>query len=148
MYPIRTRCRHHCHMSHSLDQREPGTSPTTEPSIEVLDVDVLHDLLASLSEPVAVAAIYRKFVVNAAEFIGELPMQAGPARIDTLHTLKGSAAMMGAKCLAQLAARLQTQAETSSVQVVEAIEALTRELAKFRQEAAARLSALGAPLDP
>ena len=91
------------------------------------------------------AAVYRKFVVNAADFIRELPKQEGAARIDTLHTLKGSAASMGAKRLAQLAARLQTQAETSSVQVAETIDELKGELAKFRLAVAARLSELGAP---
>lgn len=110
-------------------------------------MDVLHDLLASLTEPVAVAAVYRKFVANAAEFIGELLEQEDAARIETLHTLKGSAAMMGAKCLAQVASRLQAQAETSSVQVAEAIGELTGELAKFRAAAAARLGALGVPLE-
>ena len=130
-----------------MDQRQPGTTPTSEPSAEVLDVEVLHDLLASLSEPVAVAAVYRKFVVNAAEFIAELPKQDGAARIDTLHTLKGSAAMMGAKHLAQLAARLQTQVETSPVQVAEAMPELLGELAKFRLAVAARLRALDAALE-
>lgn len=115
--------------------------------MQVLDVDVLHDLLASLSQPVAVATVYRKFVVNAAEFIAELPEQHGAALIDTLHTLKGSAAMMGAKSLTQLAARLQAQAESSSVQVAEAMQALSDELAKFRVAADARLSELGAPLE-
>lgn len=128
-----------------MDQRELGAAPTSEPSTEVLDVDVLHDLLASLSEPVVVAAVYRKFVANAADFISELPNQERAARIETLHTLKGSAAMMGAKRLTQLAARLQIQAETSSVQVAEAIDELTGELAKFRLAAAARLNVLGAP---
>jgi HPt (histidine-containing phosphotransfer) domain-containing protein len=130
-----------------MDQRAPGTSPTLEPSTPALDVDVLHDLLASLSQPVAVAAVYRKFVVNAADFIRELPKQEGAARIDTLHTLKGSAAMMGAKRLTQVAARLQAQAEASSVQVAETIDELNGELAQFRLAVAARLSELGAPLD-
>lgn len=129
-----------------MDQPEPGTTPTSEPT-ETLDGDVLHDLLASLSEPVAVAAVYRKFVVNAAEFIAGLPEQDGAARIDTLHTLKGSAAMLGAKQLAQLSARLQAQAETSSVQVAEAMQELTIELAQFRVAVEARLRALGTSLE-
>lgn len=129
-----------------MDQREPGTPPTIEHSTEVLDVDVLQDLLASLSQPVAVAAVYRKFVINAAEYISELPKQEKAARIDTLHTLKGSAGMLGAKRLALVAARWQAQVETSSVQVAETIQELTAELARFRLAAADRLSALGAPL--
>jgi HPt (histidine-containing phosphotransfer) domain-containing protein len=132
-------------MSHLMDQREPGAPPAIEPSLEALDVDVLHDLLRSLSEPVSVAALYRQFVVNAAEFISGLLDQEHAARIETLHTLKGSAAMMGAKRLSQLAASLQEQAESSSVQVARAVEELRRELASFRLAASDRLSALGAP---
>lgn len=133
-------------MSHPTDQREPGAVPASESSAEVLDVDVLQDLLESLSDPVAVAALYRKFVVNAEGYIGELPNQEAAARIETLHTLKGSAGMLGAKRLAVLAAHLQVQAESSSVQVAQAMEALTGELAQFRAEASDRLKALGAPL--
>jgi HPt (histidine-containing phosphotransfer) domain-containing protein len=130
-----------------MDQREAGTTAASEPSTQVLDVAVLQDLLASLSQPVAVAGVYRKFVVNAADFIAELPEQEGAARIDTLHTLKGSAAMMGANQLAQLAASLQAQAETSSVQVAEAMQELTGELAKFREAVATRLRELGTSLE-
>lgn len=130
-----------------MDQGAPRASPAIEPALDVLDVDVLHDLLASLIQPIAVAAVYRKFVENATEFVRELPNQTGAARIDTLHTLKGSAAMMGAKRLAQLAARLQAQAEEPSVQVAETMQPLAEELAKFRLAAAARLADLGAPLE-
>ena len=135
-------------MSHSTQQRQSGTSPGIESSIEVLDLDVLHDLLASLTQPVAVAAVYRKFLANATAFIEELPKQEGAALIDTLHTLKGSSAMMGAKSLAQLAAQLQARAETSSVQVEQAIEQLMAELAKLRAAVAAALATLGASLEP
>lgn len=134
-------------MSHSVDQREPGASPIIELPIEVLDVDVLHDLLGSLSEPAIVATLYRKFVANAAEFIGELARQERGARIETLHTLKGSAAMMGAQRLARLAASLQAREASAPVQVAQAVEELSGELAKFRLAASDRLSALGAPLE-
>lgn len=130
-----------------MDRGEAGTTAASEPSTEVLDVAVLQDLLASLSQPVAVAAVYRKFVVSAADFIAELPKQEGAARIDTLHTLKGSAAMLGANQLAQLAARLQAQAETSSVQVAEAMQELVGELAKFREAVATELRELGTSLE-
>lgn len=130
-----------------MDPGPPRASVAIEPALDVLDVDVLHDLLASLIQPVAVAAVYRKFVENAAEFVRELPNQTSATRIDTLHTLKGSAAMLGAKRLAQLAARLQAQVESPSVQVAETMQALTGELAKFRLAAAARLADLGAPLE-
>jgi HPt (histidine-containing phosphotransfer) domain-containing protein len=128
-----------------MDPGASGISPAIEPASDVLDVDVLQDLLASLTQPLAVAAVYRKFVENAAEFIREIPNQDHAARIETLHTLKGSAAMMGAKCLARLAARLQTEAETSSVQVAQTMQALTEELEKFRRVAAIRLADHGAP---
>lgn len=133
-------------MSHPNDSRGSGAVPASEPSFEVLEADVFQDLLGSLSDPVTVAALYRKFVVNAAQFIGELAHQEGPARIETLHTLKGSAAMLGARRLTALAASLQAQAQASSVQVAQAMEELNRELAQFRAAADARLSALGAPL--
>ncbi|HEY0680906.1 MAG TPA: Hpt domain-containing protein [Steroidobacter sp.] len=125
-----------------MDQREPGTASAIEPAAKVLDVDVLHDLLGSLSQPAAVAAIYSKFVANAAGFIRELRIQDAAARIETLHTLKGSAAMVGAERLAQLAARLEPQ---SSVQVEEASRDLEAELAQFRLVVAAKLEALGSP---
>ena len=133
-------------MSHPTDPCEPGAAPASEPLVEVLEVAVLNDLLGSLNDPAAVAALYRKFVVNAAEFIGELAHQERSARIETLHTLKGSAAMLGAKRLTLLAARLQAQAQNSSVQEARTIEELNSELAQFRAAAYDRLSALGAPL--
>lgn len=106
-------------------------------------MDVLHDLLSSLNQPAAVAAVYRKFVGNATDFIESLRSQQGSAFIETLHTLKGSAAMLGAKCLALRAARLQEQAENSTVQVEQAIEQLCAELAKFRAALEHQLSVIG-----
>ena len=123
-----------------MDRRAPGAASTIDPSLEVFDVDVLHDLLGSLSEPAAVAAIYRKFLANAAGFIRDLRSQDAADRIETLHTLKGSAAMMGAERIAELAARLEPR---SPVQVEQAIRALEDELAQFRSVAGARLEALG-----
>lgn len=133
-------------MSHPTDPREPGAAAAIEPSVVAFDVDVLHDLVGSLGDPAAVAALYRKFVLNAAQFIGELSHQDRGERIETLHTLKGSAAMLGAKRLALLAAGLQSEFPSSSVQVATAIEGLAGELAQFRAAAEDRLSALGAPL--
>lgn len=131
-------------MSHPKD-REPGAAPPIES--EVLDGDLLQDLLASLNEPVLVAPLYRRFVVNAAEFIQQLPQQDAAARVETLHTLKGSAAQLGAKCLADLAARLQAQAEQSCLQVDQAMQALTSALAQFAEVVDARLRALGESLN-
>jgi HPt (histidine-containing phosphotransfer) domain-containing protein len=113
----------------------------------VLDANVLRDLVESLAQPAAVAALYRKFVENAATFIGELRDQDDAARIDTLHTLKGSAAMMGAERIANIAMRLQAQWQCSSVQVTQAVQALEGELSRFRAEVTAQLLELGASLD-
>jgi HPt (histidine-containing phosphotransfer) domain-containing protein len=133
-------------MSHTTDPREPETSAIVEASsqIEVLDSKVFHDLLESLADPVVVAGLYRKFVGNAAAFICELRVQEDVARLDTLHTLKGSAAMMGAKRMAALALQLQTQWHSSPVQVAQAIEQLEAELVKFRSAASAKLREVGA----
>lgn len=126
-----------------------ATDTTREPSSKVLDGNVFQELVESLAQPEAVAAVYRKFVENAAAFIGELPAQDAAARIETLHTLKGSAAMMGADGMAALAARLQAQAQEqgASVQVAEATRQLAGELTKFRSAAASKLLALGAALE-
>jgi HPt (histidine-containing phosphotransfer) domain-containing protein len=121
------------------------TDPAGLTCNNVLDGSVFHELMESLSQAEAVAAVYRKFVENAAVFIAELRDQDATARIETLHTLKGSAAMMGATRMAELAAQLQAQG--SSIQVEAAIQQLSGELETFRVAVASRLLALGASLD-
>jgi HPt (histidine-containing phosphotransfer) domain-containing protein len=118
--------------------------PAIESVPNVLDVSVFQELVESLQAEVA-AAVYRKFIENAAAFIGGLSEQNTDECVETFHTLKGSAAMVGANRLAQLAAQLQTQA--SSVQVEAPIQQLKSELEAFRVEVASRLLALGASLD-
>lgn len=118
--------------------------PTSNSSTNVFDGAVFQELLESLQIE-AVVAIYRKFIENATGFIGELREQDAAARIETFHTLKGSAAMMGANRLSELAAQLQAQGPF--VQVEAATEQLKIELTRFRDEAAGRLRALGASLD-
>jgi HPt (histidine-containing phosphotransfer) domain-containing protein len=135
-------------MSHAADPRESGVNaPLNEPvessAGEILDGTVFDDLLESLVQPPVVAALYRKFIGNAATFIEELRDQDAAARIDTLHTLKGSAAMMGAARMAQLAMRWQEQAQASPVQVERVSQELAGELVRFRGAVAARLNALG-----
>jgi HPt (histidine-containing phosphotransfer) domain-containing protein len=112
-------------MSHPTDP----AGPANESSPNVLDVGVFHELVESLQIETA-AAVYRKFVENATLFIGELRAQDDADRIETFHTLKGSAAMMGATRMAELAARLQAQGST--VQVEPAIQQLSDELEQFR----------------
>jgi HPt (histidine-containing phosphotransfer) domain-containing protein len=114
------------------------------PSSNVLDVGVFQDLLESLQSEAA-AAVYRKFIESAATFIDELRTQDAAARIETFHTLKGSAAMMGANRMSDLAARLQAQ--DSSVQIDAAVEQLAGELEQFRAAVAGKLVALGGSLD-
>ena len=127
-------------MSHPTDP----AGPTSNSSTNGFDGAVFQELLESLQID-AVAAIYRKFIDNATGFIGELREQDAAARIETFHTLKGSAAMMGAKRMSELAAQLQAQG--SSVQVEGATEQLKAELDRFRAEVSGRLLASGASLD-
>jgi len=122
-------------MSHSTD------------APEVLDASLFQDLLESLVAPAAVAAVYRKFLENGATFIRELASQDSGARIETLHTLKGSAAMMGANRISASAAQLQSQLHGSIVQVEQAAHQLEAELAKFRAAAEECLLAAGVTLD-
>jgi HPt (histidine-containing phosphotransfer) domain-containing protein len=130
-------------MSHSADV--PADSAA---SLDVLDASMFQDLLESLVEPAAVAAIYRKFLDNAATFIREIASQDSAARAETLHTLKGSAAMLGANRISALAAKLQSELHGSIVHVDQAAHQLEDELAKFRVAAAERLLAAGVTLDP
>lgn len=118
--------------------------PTSNSCSNVLDVAVFQELVESLQADAA-AAVYRKFVENAAAFIGELPDQNTAERVETFHTLKGSAAMMGANRMSETAAILQEQG--SSVQVERATRELKDELDRFREQVSSRLEALGASLD-
>lgn len=129
-------------MSHSTD-----ALPDDGASSEVLDGSAFQELLESLGAPAAVAAIYRKFLSNATQFIRELAAQDAAARAETLHTLKGSAAMLGAIRMAALAAQLESHLHGSAVQVERAARDLESELARFRSAVAARLVAAGSSLD-
>lgn len=115
------------------------------PVTNVLDVGVFQELLESLTHAEAVAVIYRKFIENATGFIAGLRDQDEPARTETFHTLKGSAAMLGASRMTALAATLQE--EGAAVQVEAATKQLAEELAKFREAVASRLLALGVSLN-
>lgn len=118
--------------------------PAIKSSTNVFDAAVFQELVESLQTESA-AAVYRKFLENAAAFIDELPRQNTDARVETFHTLKGSAAMMGAYRMSELAAQLQ--AEGAGVQVEAATQLLKEELEKFRVAVASRLLELGAALD-
>jgi HPt (histidine-containing phosphotransfer) domain-containing protein len=127
-------------MSYLTDPAGPAIIACTN----VFDVAVFQELVETLQTE-ATAAVYRKFIENADGFIGDLYEQNTDARIETFHTLKGSAAMMGASRMSALAAHLQAQG--SAVQIETAIWQLREELEKFRAEAASRLLVLGASLD-
>jgi HPt (histidine-containing phosphotransfer) domain-containing protein len=119
--------------------------PPPHTTAAVLDGKAFRELLESLRQPAALAAVYHKFIGNAAGFIRDLRAQDDAARVETLHTLKGSAAMMGARRMAQLAAHLQVQRQYSSVQFAEAIDELESELEKLRLAVDEQLLALGVP---
>lgn len=135
MYPILTRDCQPSHMSHPSD------------AVEILDDSTFQDLLESLVEPAAVAAIYSKFLGNAATFIRELAGQDSADRIDTLHTLKGSAAMLGANRISALAAQLQADLHGGIVQVEQGMRQLDQELTTFRVAVTERLQAAGGSID-
>ncbi len=120
------------------------TDPTGPAANNVLDATVFQELHESLTQPELLAAVYRKFVENAAVFISELRSQDVDSRSETLHTLKGSAAMMGAKTMARLAEQMQAQG--ASVQVETATQQLAAELESFRAVVSDRLLALGTSL--
>lgn len=111
-----------------------------------LDPEVFDELYESVCEQeVAVATLYETFLENAARLIEAL-RAADPdtAREKALHTLKGSAAMMGATRIARLATELQrTSATLEDTRMRDAIDELVRELATLRQAVDARLAALG-----
>lgn len=125
-----------------MERRAAGDRTMTR--VDVLDIRVFHDLHDSLSRhPGALLEVYRKFFANAAAFIDALAGQNAAARIDTLHTLKGSAAMLGANRLAALAERLQVRLSTSTDRVTIDAGELANELAAFRRAIAAQFDALG-----
>ncbi len=110
---------------------------------DVLDTKLFTDLRRVVTRPDAFDTMYRNFFGNAGKLIGALREEEGAARRHTLHTLKGSAAMLGARRLAALAARLQDQDLHSPALLAQAIEGLETELESFRRVIAQRVT-----LDP
>jgi HPt (histidine-containing phosphotransfer) domain-containing protein len=104
-----------------------------DPLDDVLDTKLFNDLRRVVTRPDAFDTMYRNFFGNAGKLIGALRDQEGTARRHTLHTLKGSAAMLGAKRLAALAACLQDEDLHSPTLLAEAIEGLETELDSFRR---------------
>jgi HPt (histidine-containing phosphotransfer) domain-containing protein len=102
--------------------------------VVALDSSVLEELRGTFAgQSDVVANLYANFLAQATRYINVLHDQASDARATTLHTLKGSASMMGAVRVAALAARLHEQALRNPEQPSEpAIRQLEDELAMFR----------------
>jgi HPt (histidine-containing phosphotransfer) domain-containing protein len=101
----------------------------------VLDMEVLQDLNNSLgNEPEVVRSIYMKFIETATVQLHELRAHPHAVNARTLHTLKGSAAMVGAPRVVALAARLQNGSpDLRGPAIHAALTELERELAEFRR---------------
>jgi HPt (histidine-containing phosphotransfer) domain-containing protein len=111
------------------------------PLTDVLDTKVFNDLLQAMtSRPDALASVYRTFFGHTRKLIDTLRDQESAARGHTLHALKGSAAMLGARRFTALAARLQHEDLGSPALLAQAIEALETELESFHRTIAARLT--------
>jgi HPt (histidine-containing phosphotransfer) domain-containing protein len=111
---------------------------------DVLDTKLFNDLHhRMIGQPDALDGIYRRFLGNAGKLIGALRDQESAEQRHTLHALKGSAAMLGAKRLAALAAHLHDEDLLAPALLAAGIEALETELDSFRRAIATRVA-----LDP
>jgi HPt (histidine-containing phosphotransfer) domain-containing protein len=117
----------------------------SEEALPVLDAGLFQELRESLGNELhVVAGIYTRFLGNAARSLEESRRQAGLARAATLHTLKGSAAMVGAARVSNMAGRLQESLLHATAEVAEAaLRALDGELALFRDALGVHLESLG-----
>lgn len=117
-------------MEHKLSEL-PGTA---------LDSAVLEELRSTFGDnSEVVSKLYANFLAHATGYLKSLRDQTGEDRTTTLHTLKGSAAMMGAVRLAALAANLHEASARNPEQLSEAaIRQLEDELAMFRHALALR----------
>lgn len=121
--------------------------PKNEASGRALDAELFQELRESLGNELdIVAGIYQRFMANAANSVEASLRQSGAERASTLHTLKGSAAMVGATRVAALSARLQESLlESPSEEAEAAIRELEGELTLFRAAVATHLESLGYP---
>lgn len=130
-------------MGHSpLNPTQIAASDPAEPP--VLDSSVFQELFETVAGDVdTVVSIYRTFFASAVVLIDSLPRENCAAQAKTLHTLKGSAGMLGASRLAQMAARLQQAAVNGGEPAPGTrIADLANELDRVRSEALAHASAL------
>jgi len=114
----------------------------TLPALDQDVFDELHEGVCGQSR--SIASLYHTFLHNAERLIETLrATEADAVREKTLHTLKGSAAMMGAARVARLAAELQEQCGTLDAEELEdAAHRLDAELSEMRQAVDARLISL------
>jgi HPt (histidine-containing phosphotransfer) domain-containing protein len=114
------------------------------PELLVLDTSVFQELLEALGGDLdTVVSVYRIFLGSAMRLIGHLSDQHCAAQAVTLHTLKGSARMVGAVRVARLAAHLQQLAAKSVHPVIKTrIQELTGELNIFRTAIEAHVRSL------
>lgn len=111
-----------------------------------LDPETFNEVYESVSAHAhTVKALYRTFLSNAVHLIDELKTAESDAvRQKRLHTLKGSAAMMGAARMARLAAELQESGATAPPGEMHGyLHQLDDELAATRREIEAQLNLLG-----
>jgi len=119
--------------------------PKNDARAHALDTELFQELRESLGNELdVVAGIYGRFMNNAANSIAASRGQSGAARASTLHTLKGSAAMVGATGIAALSGHLEESLLESPVEVAEAaLRELEGELTRFRAAVATHLRSLG-----
>jgi chemotaxis protein histidine kinase CheA len=113
--------------------------------LPVLDRTVFQELREGVAQQLpTLASIYRTFDSNAERLIDEIAVESGAPRAKLLHTLKGSAAMMGASRIAKLASDLQeAYAFMPAHAMSDGIRQLERELFDFRGAISAHLESLG-----
>lgn len=111
----------------------------------VLDAGLFQEVRESFGNELhVVAGIYTRFLGNAARSLEESRRQSGAARAATLHTLKGSAAMVGATRIANVAGHLQDSLVHAPADVAEAaLRELDGELELFRDALGVHLESLG-----
>jgi HPt (histidine-containing phosphotransfer) domain-containing protein len=109
----------------------------------VLDTSLFAELVGSFGDDLdIVISIYRTFIGTTVRLIGSLPDEDCAAQTRSLHTLKGSAAMVGAERIARLATRLHHVAANSVHPIVKTrIDEITGELDMFREALKAHAAA-------
>ena len=116
---------------------------TTLPSLDQEAFDELYESVCKKTD--TVASLYDTFLTNAVRLVDSLQKSDSCAdREKTLHTLKGSAAMMGAVRVARLAADLQQTSATMQHDTLQNwIEQIAIELDETGRAVDARLASLG-----